>query len=53
MALGIIQRAKSLGSNPQNQLENPKGVFVINRILLIEAKVKIKITITSYLYIRP
>ena len=39
MALDIIQRAKSLGSNPQNLLENPKGVFVINRILLIEAKV--------------
>ena len=39
MALDIIQRVKSLGSNPQNLLENPKGVFVINKILLVEAKV--------------
>ena len=39
MALDIIQRAKSLGSNPQNLLENSRGVFVINRILLVEAKV--------------
>ena len=39
MALDIIERAKSLGSNPQNLLENPKGVVVINRILLVEAKV--------------
>ena len=39
MALDIIQRVKSLGSNLQNLLENPKRVFVINRILLVEAKV--------------
>ena len=37
IALDIIERAKSLGSNPQNLLEN--GVFVINIILLVEAKV--------------
>ena len=40
MALDIIhQRAKFLGSNPQNLLENPKRVFVNNRILLVAAKV--------------
>ena len=39
MALDIIQRAKFLGSNPQNLLENAKRVFVNNRILLVAAKV--------------
>ena len=37
--LNIIQWEKSLGTNPQNLLENSRGVFVINRILLVEAKV--------------
>ena len=37
--LNIIQWAKALGKNPQNLLENSRGVFVINRILLVEAKV--------------
>ena len=38
MALDIIQRAKSLGSNLQNLLENPKRVFVNNRILWNRSK---------------
>ena len=45
----ISFNGQSLGSNPQNLLENSKGMFVINRVLLVEAKIYIKITISTIL----